>query len=282
MKKTVSLMSLVLFAVQFSMAQLAEGIKFLNYDKINSARESLKRAYDANSKDPQTIYWYGQSLLANNDAAPLKEDIAAAKAIYQKGLQEIGSDPWLLVGMGHIELWEGGDVNSAKQKFEQAITATTETRGKNKGKPNPGILNAIGRANADGDSKQGDPVYAIDKLKQAGSIDLTNPDIYINMGINYLKLGGENGGEAVKAYQEALSRDSKNALALYRIGRIYLSQNNKELFEQYYNNAIAADPNFPTVYFSFYDYYSNRDVNKAKEYLDKFVSTFFVIFYIRR
>jgi Tfp pilus assembly protein PilF len=66
----------------------------------------------------------------------------------------------------------------------------------------------------------------------------------INMGINYLKMGGENGGEAVKAYQEAISRDPKNAKALYRIGKIYQSQNNKDLFEQNFNNAIAADPNF--------------------------------------
>ena len=64
-------------------------------------------------------------------------------------------------------------------------------------------LNAIGRANAYVASNLGDHPYAVDKLKQAAAIDLTNPDIYINMGINYLKMGGENGGEAVKAYQEA-------------------------------------------------------------------------------
>jgi hypothetical protein len=50
--------------------------------------------------------------------------------------------------MGHVEILEKGDMNSVKQKFEQAITATTETKGKNKGKPSADILNAIGRANA--------------------------------------------------------------------------------------------------------------------------------------
>jgi hypothetical protein len=54
----------------------------------------------------------------------------------------------------------------------------------------------------------GDHMYAIDKLKQAAAIDLTNPDIMINMGINYLKMGGENGGEAVKAYQDATLQGS--------------------------------------------------------------------------
>lgn len=272
MKKTVSLMLTAMLAAQCLMAQLADGIKFLNYDKTNSAKEAFQKAYDANPRDPQHIYWLGQALMATEGGNPTIEQVAAAKAIYQKGLQEIGSDPWLLVGMGHIEILEGGDMNAVKQKFEQAITATTETKGKNKGKPNPAILNAIGRANAYVDSNQGDHMYAIDKLKQAGAIDLTNPDIYINMGINYLKMGGENGGEAVKAYQEAIARDPRNAKAMYRIGKIYQSQNNKELFELNFNNAIMADPAFPPVYYAYYEYYANKDVSVAKEYLDKFVA----------
>lgn len=272
MKKTVTLVLTALLLGQCLMAQLAEGIKNLNYEKNNTAREILKKAYDANPKDPQAIYWYGQSLISRNRDLT-KDDIKAARDVYQKGLADIGSNAWLLVGIAHLDLLEGGDINAAKQKFEQAITATIETRGKNKGKPNAAILNAIGRANADGDSKIGDPVYAIDKLKQAAAIDLTNPDILINMGINYLKMGGENGGEAVKAYQEALARDPKNALAKYKIGRIYQSQNNKDLLEQNYKEAIAADPSFPPVYFALYQYYAEKDVAQAKDYLDKFVAT---------
>lgn len=272
MKKTVSLIVTALLAVQCLMAQVADGIKFLNYEKFKSARETLKKAYEANPKDPQTIYWYGQSLIAGEAGALTKDMISAAKAVYQQGLQDVGSDAWLLVGMGHLEILEGGDINSAKQKFEQAVTATTETRGRNKGKANPGILNAIGRANADGGSKVGDPAYGIEKLKQAAALDLTNPDIYINMGISYLKLGGENGGEAVKAYQEAIVRDPKSVKAKFRIGRIYQSQNNKELFEQFYNDAIATDPTYPPVYYVLYNYYADKDVPRAKEYLDKYVA----------
>ncbi len=273
MKKTVSLVLTVMLTAQCLMAQFTDGIKFLNYQKNISAKAAFQKAYDANPKDPQAIYWLGQAILATDGGDPVKEQVDAAKALYQKGLSEVGSDAWLLVGMGHVEILEKGDINSVKQKFEQAITATTETKGKNKGKPNPAILNAIGRANAYVSSNLGDHAYAIDKLKQAAAIDLTNPDILINLGINYLKLGGENGGEAVKAYQEAVTRDPKNAYAMYRIGKIYQSQNNKDLFETFFNNSIAADPAFPLSYYAYYQYYAEREVNKAKEYLDKFVAS---------
>ncbi len=273
MKKSLLLLPVLVLMQVTLLAQYAEGIKLLNYDKNKSAKEVFQKLVDANPQDPQAIYWLGQALLATDGGEPGKEQIAAAKALYQKGLASVGSSPWLVVGMGHIELLERGDINSVKQKFEQAITASTETKGKNKGQANAGILNAIGRANAKVASGTGDNLYAIEKLNQAGQTDLTSPDIFVNKGINYLKMGGENGGEAVKAYQEALARDPKSALAFYRIGKVYQSQNNKELFEQNFDNAITADPACPLPYFAYYLYYSNRDVNRAKEYLDKYVST---------
>ena len=273
MKKFLLLLMACVLIHTTMFAQYADGIRLLNYEKNKSARETFQKLVDASPQDPQAIYWLGQAILATDGGEPSKEQIASAKALYQKGLGSIGSDPWLVTGMGHIELLERGDINSAKQKFEQAITASTETKGKNKGKANPAILNAIGRANAKVGSGLGDNLYAIDKLNQAGQLDLTNPDIYINKAINYLKMGGENGGEAVKAYQEAITRDPKSALAYYRTGKVYQSQNNKELFEQNFDNAITADPTCPLPYFAYYIYYANKDVNKAKEYLDKYVTT---------
>jgi TolA-binding protein len=64
MKKTVSLMLTAMLAVQFLMAQVPAGIKFLNYEKNKSAKDAFQKAYDANPKDPQAIYWLGQSMLA--------------------------------------------------------------------------------------------------------------------------------------------------------------------------------------------------------------------------
>ena len=58
---------------------------------------------------------------------------------------------------------------------------------------------------------------------------------------------------------------------MYKIGMIYKSQDNKQLFEQFFTDANIADPAFPLSYNALYDYYANRDVNKARENIEKYI-----------
>ncbi len=271
MKRTISVIAAVIFTVSITTAQtVADAIKALDYGKNKTAKEQLQKIVAANDKDASAIYWLGQSMI-------VVDDVAGAKAVYQKALSAGVNEPLIWIGMAHIDLLEGADWNAASQKFEQAITFSTETKGKNKGKPSVVVLNAIGRANTighsvtNGGSKFGNPEYAIEKLKQAATIDLTNTECFIYMGLCYRKLGGEFGGEAQKAYTEALSRNSNNPLANYLTGKIYLSQQNKPFMEQYFNAALANDVAFAPVYLDYYNYYSNRDVNIAKDNIEKYL-----------
>ncbi|RXK83189.1 tetratricopeptide repeat protein [Filimonas effusa] len=265
MKKTALTLLALAFATGLTLAQsVDDGIKFLYYQKTKSAKEAFQKVVNDKPKDAYAIYWLGQAFLED-------DDIAAAKALYQKALTDGVNEPWIWLGMGHVETLEHADINTVKQKFEQAITATTATKGKNKGNPDPAILTAIGRAFADGSSKTGDPQYAIDKLKKAVELDTKSPEPYIYMGICYLKLGGDRGGEAVEAFREATVRVPNYAAGFFRIGYIYQSQNNTEAMNEWYGKAIAADPAYAPVYFAYFDFYKNRDVNAAKEFLDKYV-----------
>lgn len=266
MKKAISLVMAAMFMFSAVNAQsVNDGIKFIAYQKTKSAINVFSKNYSSNSKDPLAVYWYGQALLAN-------DEIAAAKSLYQKALQDGVNDAWIWIGAGHVELLEGGDINAAKQKFEQAITTTMGTKGKNKGKADPAILTAIGRANADGGSKFGDPNYGIEKLKLAGELDKVSADIYLYMGICYRKLGGEMGGEAVKAFTEATTRDPKNPNGFHYIGQIYSSQNNKDLMDEFFGKAIGADIDYPPVYLDWFRYYQDKNVNIAKDYIEKYVT----------
>ncbi len=265
MKKLILSFFSILSVGAFVKAQnVNDGIKFINYQRWTSAKQTLQKAVAANPKDPSAIYWLGQAYIGN-------KQVDSAKIVYQNALTAGVNDPWIWIGSGEVEVLQGGDINSAKQKFEQAITATTKTKGRDKG-PNPDILNAVGRAMAAGSSTQGDPNYGIDKLKQAAAIDQKNPDIYINMGLCYRKLGGDQGGQAFEAFRQATVIAPQDPRAYYLIGKIYESQRNKESMDEWFSKAVSADATFAPVYIEYFNYYKETDVNTAKGYLDKWIA----------
>src|SRR5664279_5342978 len=167
-----------------------------------------------------------------------------------------------MVGMGEISLMEG-QKEDARNKFEAAMSIP-------KKKELPEIQEAVGRANVD--TKSGDPVYAIGLLNQAADKDKKNAEVQILLGDAYRKM--IDGANATTSYTNALAIDPKSARADFMIGRIYETQGygQEAIYMKYYNDAIAADPNFAPVYYWLYNYYYERDVNKSREYLNKYIA----------
>lgn len=239
-------------------AQLDEGKKMLDYERFQSASKIFKALVDKDPGNTEAAYWLGQTYIQNVENA----DTAAAKALYQKTLQANPNDPWMMVGVAEAELMEG-KTNDARNHFEAAINAT-------KKRSLADILLAVGRANVD--TKAGDANYAVEKLKLAIDRDKKNPAIYIALGDAYRKL--IDGGNATTAYQNAIMLDPHAARAAFMMGRIYETQGytQEPIYMRFYNDAIAADPNFAPVYYWLYMYYYKKDVNKAREYLNKYVA----------
>lgn len=260
MKKLTTWLLAVVLSGKLLIAQTVDDARrSLYYGKTTTAKQVLDKLVAGNAKDAQALYWLGQTYLA-------MDSIGGARQVYQNALNGGVNDPLIWVGMGHVELLEGKK-DAARQRFEAAITASTKKK-----KEDVNILNAIGRANADGPANTGDPAYAVQKLKRASELDPANSDVYTNLGINYLKLGPDQGGNAYEAYNNAIKADPKNAKARFRLGKIFESQGNSEKFLQYYNDAIAADPAYAPAYLQLYTYYADRDVNKAKGYLEKYIA----------
>lgn len=240
-----------------------DGTKALYYDQFKKAKDILNKLVTANPADADANYWLGQTYLED-------DDVAKAKEVYTKALTATNQNPLIIVGLAHIELLEGKKAE-ARAHFDAALEPTKSKKNKKYGDFN--LLAAIGRANADGGTEIGDPVYGIEKLTQAAEIEpKDHPEIMISTGLNYLKQGGEFGGKAKSAFEGALERDPNYAEAYLRIGKIFESQKNPELFLENYNKSVSLDPKYVPGYLALYTYYSNRDVNKAKEYLDKYIA----------
>jgi Tfp pilus assembly protein PilF len=250
-----------LLVANYSHAQsIEDGKKFLYYEKFISAKNVFQQLLTANPANDEAAYWLGQTLIAPNE----DKDIEGAKAVYQKGLAANANSALLNAGLGHLELLEG-KTQQARSHFESAISLS--------GGKNILVLDAIGFANGDFDSKFGDGAYAIEKLQQATNMKgFKDARIMTDLGDAFRKI--QDGGTAQRTYEAALAIDSKYARAKYRIGRIYQSQgpSQQAIFLQYYNDAIALDPNYAPVYFTLYQYFYETDVVKSAAYLDKYLA----------
>ena len=255
--KIISLLITLLLTGNVFAQTIDEGKRFLYYERYNSAKDVLNRLVNANPNNIDAVYWLGQTYLAQDDSV-------AAKALYQKTLNANPNSPLMLVAMGQIGLMEG-QAQEARNRFETAISLT-------KGKEY-NILNAIARANVD--ARRGDAAYAIEKIKQIPENKRT-AEMWITLGDAYRKM--TDGANAVLAYQSAINATPNTPYAIatanYMIGRIYQTQGTTQehIYLPYYNNAVTADPNFAPVYSWLSEYYYRRDINKAREYLDKYIA----------
>lgn len=264
MKRGSIFLALMVFCLGAMAQTIEEGKQLLRYGRLIKAEDYFEKLVAANPNDPEANYWLGQLYL--NDI-PMK--MKQAEELYSKALVSTNQNPLILVGMGHVEILQKKNA-SAKQRFEQAIAATKNKKNKNFGDAQ--VLEAIGIANAMGDSQTGEIDYALEKLGQAGQLDPKNPHVNIAAGMIHLKRGGEYGGQAKREFENAIEKSPNYGRPYWRIGKIFETQRNTEMFLQYFNTAIEKDPKFAPAYLSLYEYYQNRDVNKAKEYLDKFIA----------
>jgi tetratricopeptide (TPR) repeat protein len=247
----------LLFAGTTMAQSIEEGKKFMYYERFKSAKEVFQKLIAANPNNEEAIYLLGQAEIG-------LEDVPAAKALYQSKLAAAPNSPLILAGMGHVELLEG-KTQDARNRFETAISLS-------QGKSIP-VLNAVGFANANPDSKNGDAAYAIAKLKQATTIKKFNdPEVYANLGDAYRKFA--DGGNAVLSYQAALALNPNYARAIYRIGRVYQTQgySQEPIFMKYYNEAIAKDPLYAPVYGTLFQYFYETNVTRSAEYMDKYLA----------
>jgi tetratricopeptide (TPR) repeat protein len=260
-KTTITLLTAGLLFVSGLKAQtIQEGINHLYADRFKSATGVFEKLLAANPNNIEATYWLGQTYFD-------MDENAKARQLYEKALSTNGSAPLILVGLGHADLHDN-KTNDARQKFETAITASTNGR---KG-PEPGVLTAIGRANVD--AKAGDFNYAIEKLKLAAEKDPRNTETLLQLGNAYRKARpGEGGGEAFQNYKKALEINPSFAVADLRLAKLFESQKNWELVLEYLNDAVTRDPKFAPAYYElfYYNFYRAKFA-EAQDQLNKYTA----------
>jgi tetratricopeptide (TPR) repeat protein len=243
---------------------IQEGVKDLYAERYKSAKATFEKLIAANPNNIEATYWLGQTNIA-------MENVPGARDVYAKALMASANAPLIIVGMGHVELLEN-KISESRQRFEAAITMTRGKKG-----DDPVILNAIGRAitNTYNDKeKKGDINYAVEKLEAAAARDDKNPEIFLNLGNAYLKAKpGEGGGRAFESYKKANMANPTFAPPYFRLAKLFYSQKNWELYEQYLNDAISKDPRFAPAFYDLYYLKLGRDFTAAEDYAKKYIAS---------
>ena len=223
----------------------------LYYKKFESAENLLNQIVKNNPENAEAWYLLSEVQDSGNEL-DLKNTLQNAPA-------NIKSDPYFLIATGKI-LLEESKSEEARGYFQQALEKTKYKR--------PEILLAVAKTQTA--SENGDANYAIELLNKAIKKNKNDPTLYTELGKAYRKLN--NGTEAFKAFRQAIEADKNFAEAYYLTGMIFRTQNNSDLYLEYFNRAIQADPNYAPAYYQLYYHYYFRNVNTAKEYLEKYIA----------
>lgn len=259
MRKFFILTTMLLCWAFINAQSLEEAKKQVYYERYESAKTILEALIEKEPNSGDALYWMSEIyLLLNKTDSAYALLTGKAKQLLSEEYSKKES-PLVYIGWAHV-LLDTGKTADAKKLMDGILEET-----KNK---NPRALWAIAKANID--SKNGDLNRAIELLELAAKKDKKNPEIYVAMGDAYRKL--VDGSNAVRSYDKALDVNRQYAEAIYKKGKIYKTQNNPEIFLEYFNKAVEADSNYAPALYELYAYYFYKDVRKAQEYLDAYIA----------
>ncbi|MGN6419981.1 MAG: tetratricopeptide repeat protein [Pseudobacter sp.] len=250
MKYTVTALALICSASQSIAQQQPEAAQLIYHQRFESARELLHATLKTDPANAGNWYLLAQTFPGADDAATLREELAAAP-------EAVRSEPMFKVAYGAL-LMKENKTDSANAFFTQAIEATREK--------DANVLAAV--ANTHLDAKNGDPAYALTVLDKAMKREKKDATLSALQGDAYRRLG--DGTAAYKAYSQALDKDKNYAAALYQLGKIFVAQKNDQLYVNYFEQAIAADSLYAPAYYELYYHYYYRDLPEAMSYFLKY------------
>jgi cytochrome c-type biogenesis protein CcmH/NrfG len=252
MKKVLFASMIMLIMGGLKAQSMADARKMLYYERYDAAAHQLKALLKADPNNAEGWWLLTQVYLHRHQLQQIRDSL-------QQMPVSLCEQPFALCAKGQI-LLEQHQKDSAAVYFNKALAITREK--------DPVILSAIAQAHQEADS--GDAQYAVELLSKAIKREKHNPELYVEMGDAYRKLG--DGSQSYQSYQDALAENGKYAKALYKTGKIFVTQNNPDQYLKYFNAAVAADSLYGPACYELYYHYYFRDVNKAMDNLNHYIA----------
>jgi len=244
MKKVITLIAAIVCAAGLKAQSLDEGKKMYRYERYISAERILSPL----AADMMANYYLGLSQLE-------QEKADAAQATFTK----FPEDPANMAGTARVAF--------VRKNPTQGMQIVNAVAAKGKKKTwQPWVYAADAITYTEGGNYQ----EAIGWYKKALESIQNDPYIYISLGDAYQHVEG-GGGEAMNAYEKAVSLDPKNSLAFSRIGKLWFDAKNYPLALENYGKAKDADPANPLPYRDLANaYFWSGKYELAKQNIEKY------------
>ncbi|MES2654242.1 MAG: tetratricopeptide repeat protein [Bacteroidota bacterium] len=251
MKRLVLFAQLLLVAFSTQAQSLSEGLKAIDFEKYEHARNIFLALTEKEPANGENYYLLGQSY--NNLYKP-----DSALISYKKGLQNAPNYPGLYAGVGEL-LLEDNKVMEAQAQFDKALALCKNKQGDY---VNAKGMIAVASAMITGENKMLAQASAL--MEEAYKVTKTDYDVLTTAGDVFLEM--QDGSKAATFYNRATVLNPNNPKAFAKIALIWIRVRNLAVAKEALDTAFAKDPNYATAFKNQAEYYSLlRKFDKAKE-----------------
>ena len=233
---------LVLLNVDVNGQSLDDAKKLTMNEQYEAASSAFLRLVSKLPMKGDYWYYFGDNLLKT-------ENTDSAETLFSSGIQNEPSNPLNFIGLGKVYKTNGKIVD-ADAAFMKALDLGNAK--------NAEVFMRIAEAYISISPKN--LPAAFEYLQLAEKLQPKNPEVYILQGDAFLE--NNNGTEAIKFYEKAKKLDPNSPIATLRLGQLWVRARNFQGKDgekgalEYYNEAIAASPDFAPTYRELGDLYA--------------------------
>lgn len=258
MKHTALAGTLALMGWSVNAQTLEDGIRALDFDKYESARNIFTKLVAAEPVKGVNYFYLGQAYwkLFKADSAALT---------YNKGIQVDPSNYMNYVGVGEL-LLDDNKVTEARAFFDKALSFS---KGKDGRVKDAAALRLVAEGMvAPEENKLINEAETY--INQALELDKKNYDAQVTAGDVFLEKN--DGGASASSYERAIDINPNNPKAYTKIANIWLRVKNAEATYSALERALKIDANYAPALKNLAEYYyQTRQFAKAKETYMKYL-----------
>lgn len=244
-------------SVLLSAQDIADARQLIENERYGSAEALLEKNLANGTAGPELSYLLVKTYLEQDK----KEEAANYVSAYLQPDKGEKTDPLNRIAGARYLLNTG--------KKDEAFTIFNAILADRKNAKDAGLLLAMAEAVIDEDSSSVNK--AVEWLEMARKREKHQAAIDNALGTAYRMLN--DGNKAYLAFREAIKEEPANPRAYYLMGKLFVAQQNPQVYLDYFNKAYQLDSGYAPVLEELYHHYYFRDVRIARKYLEKFIAS---------